>query len=892
MKKDFFGKAVKTALAATALVVAAMVFTGCEQSVGGEDTPQYTITFDCGEGSSAVNPISGPLGILVNRPDDPTWIDHTFTGWFNTGAGGNEAVREMFTWPYRLTGSVTMFAGWKDSENATSDCTLTFDSAGGSQVASVAVYDSGTKVSRPADPTREGYTFLGWFSEKEAGTLYAWPYPVTGDVTMYAHWRDSTQPQPERYTLTFESHGGSAVAEITADQGTEVEKPADPTKAGYTFSGWFSAASDGTAHTWPYTLSASVTMHAQWTVRTYSISYELNGGTNASENPVTYTIEGLPITLSNPTRDHSTFEGWYTDAEFTGTKVTQINTGNIGIETLYAKWTGIDYTITFDSNGGSDVTAITEAGGTAVTKPADPTWEGFTFLGWFSEDDEGTLYSWPYPVTESVTMYARWRDSTENPLTQYTLTFESEGGSDVTAITADQGIPVAKPADPIKEGYTFNGWYSTATGGTKYEWPHTLNDNVTLYAQWTATQYSISYELNGGTNIENPTETYSIESAAIPLPANPTRSGYTFAGWYDNAGFTGDAVTEIAAGSTGNKTFRANWTAISYNINYELNGGTIAANPPLIYTTESAPITLPTPARTGYTFGGWFDNEGLTGTKVTSILKGSMGDKTFYAKWTAAGYSITYNNVDGASNTNPERYTTGNLPVNLSPPTRTGYTFGGWYENAGFTVSPLTQIAAGSTGDKTLWAKWTANTYTVAYNGNGNSGGTAPGNTSHSYGTASALANNSGNLVKTSYTFAGWNTQANGSGDSYTGGQSVTNLTSTAGGTVTLYAQWKNYVSITVTIGGSGNILVSGADITISKSGANEAPASFTATVTDGYTIDDWYLDYGQIDGNQSTAQSITINAANFPNGNYQLTVVVTRNGRYDSALIRFTVTD
>jgi uncharacterized repeat protein (TIGR02543 family) len=772
--------------------------------------------------------------MIVNRPDDPTKNGYTFTGWFNAGADVNSELRELVTWPYRLIGSVTMFAGWKSGENVQSACTLTFNSGGGSQVPSVPVHDSGTKVSKPVDPTREGYTFTGWFSAATGGILQTWPYPVTGNVTMYAQWRSNSETPPEQSTITFDSHGGSAVTTITADSGTEVEKPADPGKAGYTFTGWYGAASGGSAHTWPYTLSADVTMHAQWTVSTYSISYELNGGTGAGGNPATYTIEDLPITLSNPTREHYTFAGWYADTEFTGTKVTQIDTGNIGIETLYAKWTGIDYTITFNSHGGSEVTAIKAAGGTAVQKPADPTRTGYTFTGWFSAATGGTLYSWLYTITGDITMHAQWWDNAQSQPTQYTITFNSEGGSNVTAVTAAGRTQVAKPADPAKEGYTFTGWYSAATGGTAHTWPHTLSADVTMHAQWTANTYTVSYNGNGGTGTTTgSSHTYGLEGA---LATNGfTRTGYTFMGWNTqaNGGGTsyadGVSVKNLSAENGATVTLYAKWTANTYTVTYDGNGssgGTVPGNTSHTYGTASAlAANSGNLAKTGYTFAGW------------------------------------NRQADGSD----DSYTAGQNVTNLT-------------STADATV--------------TLYAKWTGITYTVTYDGNGSSGGTVPGDTSHSYGTASALATNSGKLVKTGFIFAGWNTAADGSGTSYNYGETVTNLTSTEGGTVTLYAQWKNDVSITVTIGGSGDILVSGDDVTISRSGAGSVPKSFNVVVTDGYTVVRWYSNGDEIGGSQGTAQSITIRAVDYPAGSHSLTVRVTKNSKPDSADISFTVID
>jgi uncharacterized repeat protein (TIGR02543 family) len=160
-------------------------------------------------------------------------------------------------------------------------------------------------------------------------------------------------------------------------------------------------------------------------------------------------------------------------------------------------------------------------------------------------------------LNASIIMHAQWQENTLPPAQQYTITFDSHGGSEVAAITRDEGTAVEKPADPTWNGYNFEGWYSAITEGTEYEWPYVLTANLTMHAQWTAIPYSITYELSGGTNAAENPATYTVESPAITL-AEPSRADYTFGGWYDDAGFA-NPVTEIPAGSTGDKTFYAKW---------------------------------------------------------------------------------------------------------------------------------------------------------------------------------------------------------------------------------------------------------------------------------------------------------------------------------------------
>ena len=189
----------------------------------------------------------------------------------------------------------------------------------------------------------------------------------------------------------------------------------------------------------------------------------------------------------------------------------------------------------------------------------------------------------------------------------------------------------------------------------------------------------------------------------LKLPVVDERTGYTFDGWYKDDGTKIEAGDEV----TGNITLYAKWTADTYTIAYNLNGGNNIDNP-TSYNVETETITLSSTTKTGYTFDGWYDNANLTGEKITQIAKGSTGNITLYAKWTADTYTIAYKLNGGNNVDNPTSYNVETETIILSSPTRTGYTFGGWYTDEAFT-NVKTQIAKGSTGNITLYAKWTAN---------------------------------------------------------------------------------------------------------------------------------------------------------------------------------------
>ena len=276
---------------------------------------------------------------------------------------------------------------------------------------------------------------------------------------------------------------------------------------------------------------------------TYNITYDLDGGTLATVNPATYTIESEAITLNNPTKTGYTFAGWTGPDLSEATKSVTIAKGSMGARAYTATWKINQYTITFDSNGGSAVTAIKQDYNSAVTAPAAPTRTGYTFAGWTPA----------LPATipaENITVTAQWT------INQYTITFDSDGGSAVDPITQDYNSAVTAPTAPTREGYTFAGWTPAL--------PATMPaENKTVKATWTPVTYTISYTLDGGTvATANPTS-YTIESADITLN-NPTKDGYRFVGW---TGTDLDAPTKtvtITTGSTGNRSYTATWMENAY----------------------------------------------------------------------------------------------------------------------------------------------------------------------------------------------------------------------------------------------------------------------------------------------------------------------------------------
>lgn len=295
----------------------------------------------------------------------------------------------------------------------------------------------------------------------------------------------------------------------------------------------------------------------------------------------------------------------------------------------------------------------------------------------------------------------------------YTVTFY-DGTTELPAPAQQivlKGAAASAPADnPTKTGYTFSKWVTADGSSMEYDFANeTVTEKTSVYAGWTPVTYTITYDLAGGTlpaGKRNPAD-YTIETVDFTLQ-NPECTGYTFAGW-SGTGLAADSTTvTISKGSTGNREYTANWTAKTYGITLNGNGGT--GDDLTGYTYGQGAVLPANWTKTGYTFAGWYDNKDCTGTPVTEVSATDTGDKTFWAKWTPQTYQVTfeYHGADGGDTTTNKNVTYASTYGNLPVPTRTGYTFKGWYtaeaEGQGIKVDAETNVTTASA--HTLHARW------------------------------------------------------------------------------------------------------------------------------------------------------------------------------------------
>ena len=447
----------------------------------------------------------------------------------NVSAGNpNEGTAEFWI----LSGDPTIYA------HPVAATGVTFDTRGGSSVGAQTVKVGGM-AREPAAPTKDGYKFVGWTTDAAGTKLYLFDTPVNVPVTLYAQWAVA-------HKVTFDSTGGSAVDTQLVGNGEKASAPTDPTRTGYTFVGWSTSQAGGADYNFNATsVTGDLTLYAQWTPNTYTVTFDSNGGTSVPSTTVKY---GQIVTKpTGPTLNGKVFVGWTTDEA--GTKPYGFGTPVTGNLTLYAKWAdaGETYrTVTLNLSDGADypptalqsMTLFVKDGKKLAIPDPAPTRDGYRLAGW-TIDTAGTKpYGFGTPVTVDLTLYAKW-------VKTWTVTFDSQGGTDVPSQTVDDGGQAVAP-DPVptRDEYKLTGWSVEPTGGATYGFSTQVTADVTLYAQWarTAHQWTITFDLNGGAAPagKNAGELYAAQKVydgdSLISPTQdqtnvPVLDGYEFQGW-------------------------------------------------------------------------------------------------------------------------------------------------------------------------------------------------------------------------------------------------------------------------------------------------------------------------------------------------------------------------
>ena len=726
-----------------------------------------TVYYDANGGSvspSSKNVIyDGTYGTLAR----PSRAGYTFLGWYTSRSGGTQISS---TTKVTSTTDHTLYAHWQ-----VNSYTVTFDGTGGtpSYSSKTVTYDSSYGSLPTASYT--GYDFLGWYTSISGGSQVTSSTTVKNayNHTLYARW------SAKSYTVTFDANGGIvSPSSKSITYGSTYGTLPTPSRTGYIFAGWYTSISGGeyVSSTSTVNKAYSHTLYARWTARQITVNYDANGG-SVSPTYKNVTYGSSYGTLAKPIRTGYTFAGWYTSRTggslvSSSTKVTTNVT-----HTIYAHWNTNSYSVTYDANGGtvSPTSKSITYGSTYGTLPT-PSRTGYTFLGWYTSRTNGTqvISSTTVTTASNHTIYAHWRANT------YTVTYNANNGSVSPASkNVTYGSSYGTLARPTRTGYNFDGWYTSATGGTLItsSTQVTTASNHTIYAHWSANGLTVNFDANGGSVYQSSKNvTYGSTYGTLPTPS---KSGNRFTGWY-TAKVGGTKIEPSTTVTTmENHTLYAHWTGITYFISLDPNGGSLSTTFKMV-TFNSNYGTLPKPSRSGYNFLGWFTaKEG--GTEVTSSTRMTTPkNHTLYAHWSVDSFTVTFSANGGSVSPSSKSVTYGGTYGTLPTPTRTGYTFLGWFtsKTGGTQVNSSTKVTNGK--NHTLYAQWSASSSSVIYNANG--GSVSPSSKSVTYGgTYGTLPT----PTRTGHKFLGWFTSA-------TGGTQVTPSTKvTTTETHTIYAHWQ-----------------------------------------------------------------------------------------------------
>lgn len=565
-----------------------------------EKYPDITITFETNGGSEIQDQVI-TKNSKVSRPSNPIKEGYVFGGWFTDVEMKNE-----FSFTTTVTESLTLYAKWGSRENV-----VTFN--GGSQVFTFTIdVPTGEKIIAPEDPVKDGYTFGGWYTDTEFTTLYNFDNIIRNSFTLYGKWI------PEEYTISFNSNGGTEIASVKVLRDQLLAVPTEPIKTGFAIEGWYLDAELTQKYDFSTLVVQNFTLYAKWKIAEWTVTFATNGGSIIENISVSH--EGVVPSITSPVKQDYTFSGWYLNSQLTVSFTPEMMI--IEDITLYAKWTRIIYSMSFNSNGGTPIGTKTILSGEIVTKPTDPTKSGFLFAGWYVDSSLTMLYNWEGAVRENLNLHAQWVVDPNIPQERHTIIFDPDGGSEVNSIEVVENEKAIPPTSPTKEGYTFGGWYIDITDENAFDFNTPIIHDYVLIAKWLS-NHTVTFLDHVGNILKVQTIGDGL-AATAPIP--PVREGYDFRFW--NVAFT-----EVRY----DLTVRPIYVVSTYIVVFKDADGTILSEQTIEYGSDAVlPADPDLMNDEGYHFIGW--------DKVTTDV---ASDLVVTAKYAINTYMVTYVDYNG-----------------------------------------------------------------------------------------------------------------------------------------------------------------------------------------------------------------------------------------------------
>ena len=755
------------------IVLSVILLSGCE--LFGEEKTKITFDYGCdGINDYVCNTTNdNKLNCMLVMPECK---GYSFVGWYDAKTSGNEVNLDA-----DFPESKTIYAIWvkegtskpNNNSNKTSNNTenkvqkykITFNinNGSGNTPSSVEVkYDEMMPKINKTIPTRSGYTFMGWYDNKDY-TLGESYYNELNDpikyydnkknITLYAGWKknkeESKPPvivETKKYTISFDVNGGEgnvpSMSEVKKGQMVPKISKTIPTRSGYTFMGWYDNKDYTKGKVYYnelnepaiyYDKNEDIRLYAGWSknivVLSYKINFDANGGSGGQTSSISVKEnENLPrITTTPPSKSGYTFAGWYDSKTggtmyYNSTGTAQIKYSRKSDITLYARWKANQYSITFNGNGGngSIPSSVKATYGEEVPKISNdiPTKSGYTFVGWYDNSDytKGKIYYsskcesvTKYTKSSDAILYAGWSKLNQS---EYIVIFNANGGSggQSTSVIAKTGSPMPNISNtkPSKTGYSFTGWYDDKISGTKYyteECKSARNydkkNGTTLYAHYTPITYKISYNLNGGTKgssspndakydnvvkIDNPTKTFTItidkNGSGATISKTSVSGKQEFIGWTaDNNLDTNNAKYGKSKDISNSWSNSSNKVIDTYFKNLMNKNGTIN----LTANWKSIDIKLPKVEKSGYTCGYSSSETGTITYNSEGTYKPSITSSSakVYVICSKGVYTVAFDANGGSGGQTSQVSATYGSPmpkISSNVPTKNGYTFLGWYD--------------------------------------------------------------------------------------------------------------------------------------------------------------------------------------------------------------------